>query len=89
MRPETIISIMAFTANRKSPKVRTVMGSVNTMNMGRKTAFSTPRAAAAKKAEKNPLTYIPSITYEVMIMEVVRINHLIKNPCIVNIQLLI
>jgi hypothetical protein len=62
IKPETIISMTAFTANRKSPNVRTVMGSVNMISMGRRTAFSIARAAAAKKAEKKLLTYIPSIT---------------------------
>ena len=83
IKPETIISIIAFTTNRKSPNVRTVMGSVNIINMGRKIALSIARAAAAKKAEKKPLTYIPSIKYEARIIEQVRINHLIKNPCII------
>ena len=58
--PETIISMRAFITNVKNPRLRTFMGSVNINNIGRKKAFSMLKIAAAKNAEINPLTYIPS-----------------------------
>ena len=60
-RPDTINSMMAFKTKVKNPKVTMVIGSVSINKMGRKNAFKIPRNAAAKNAEKKPLTYIPSI----------------------------
>jgi hypothetical protein len=50
--------------------------------MGRKKAFSIPKIAAAKNADTKPLTCIPSIKYDVAMIENVRINHLRKIPYI-------
>jgi hypothetical protein len=50
----------AFITNVKRPRLRTLMGSVNINSKGRKKAFSMLKIAAAKNAEINPLTYIPS-----------------------------
>jgi hypothetical protein len=58
--PEAIKSMSAFITNVKNPRLRTFMGSVNINNIGRKKAFSMLKIAAAKNAEINPLTYIPS-----------------------------
>jgi hypothetical protein len=41
-----------------------------------------PKIAAAKNAEINPDTCIPSSRYELMIIENVKINHLTKMPFI-------
>jgi len=41
-----------------------------------------PKIAAAKNAEIKPLTCMPSSKYELMIIENVKINHLIKMPFI-------
>ena len=59
--PATIISNMAFKTKVKSPSVKMLIGRVRTKRMGRKKAFKIPRIAAEKKAEKNPLTWIPLI----------------------------
>jgi hypothetical protein len=60
-RLDTINSMMALITNVKSPNVTMVMGSVRIKRTGRKNALSIPRNAAAKNAEKNPLTTMPSI----------------------------
>ncbi len=54
--PDTIISNSAFRTNVKRPKVRIVIGRVKIKRIGLKTAFNMPKLAAAKKAEKKPLT---------------------------------
>jgi hypothetical protein len=50
----------AFITNVKKPRLRILMGSLNINNIGRKKAFNMLKIAAAKNAEINPLTYIPS-----------------------------
>jgi hypothetical protein len=82
MIPETIISITALITKVKSPRLRIFTGSVNINSMGLKKAFSIPKIAAAKNADKKPLTCIPSIKYDVVIIENVRISHLKKIPFI-------
>ena len=66
----------------KSPRLSIFTGRVNINSMGRKKAFSIPKIAAAKNADKKPLTCIPSIKYDVAMIENVRINHLKKIPFI-------
>jgi len=58
--PEAIISIIAFITKVKSPRVSIFMGRVSINIIGRKKALSIPNIAAAKNAEKKPLTRIPS-----------------------------
>lgn len=58
------------------------MGSVSMSSIGLKKAFNMPKIAAAKNAEIKPLTCMPSSKYELMIIENVKINHLIKMPFI-------
>jgi len=82
MIPETIINITALITKVKSPRLRMFTGSVNINSMGRKKAFSIPKIAAAKNADKKPLTCIPSIKYDVVMIEKVRISHLRKIPFI-------
>jgi hypothetical protein len=67
----------------KRPKLNILMGRVKMMTIGLKNAFSMPSMAAAKKAEKKPLTRIPSSKYEAIIIAPVRISHLKKMPFIV------
>jgi hypothetical protein len=73
---------MALMTKVKSPRLSIFTGSVNINSMGRKKAFSIPRIAAAENADKKPLTCIPSIKYDVAMIENVRINHLRKSPLI-------
>jgi len=68
--------------NVKSPRVNIFKGSVNRINNGRKKALSIPSIAAAKKAEKKPLTYMPPDRYEVTTIATVKISHLRKIPFI-------
>ena len=58
--PEAIINKTAFITKVKRPRVKMFIGRVMINKNGRKKAFSMPSIAAAKKAEKNPLTCIPS-----------------------------
>jgi hypothetical protein len=58
--PEAIMSNIAFITKVKNPRVNMFIGRVMINKNGRKKAFSMPRMAAAKKAEKKPLTCIPS-----------------------------
>jgi hypothetical protein len=50
--------------------------------MGLKKAFRMPRMAAAKKAEKKPLTSIPVTMYEANSIAAVKMSHLTKSPLI-------
>lgn len=50
------------------------------MRIGRTKTFSTPRIAAAKNALKNPLTWIPFIRYDAIVIAAVKINHLTSSP---------
>jgi hypothetical protein len=52
IRPEAIFNNRALMTNVKRPRLKILMGSVIMKSMGRKSAFSIPSAAAAKKAEK-------------------------------------
>jgi len=61
MTPATIISKIAFNTKVKNPRVKMLIGRVRIKRMGLKKAFNIPKIAAAKKAEKKPLTWIPSI----------------------------
>ena len=81
--PEAIFSMKALIKKVKRPKLNILMGSVKMMTIGLKNAFSMPNMAAAKKAEKKPLTRIPSSKYEAMIIAPVKISHLKKIPFIV------
>ena len=58
------------------------MGRVKTIRNGLRRAFRMPRAAAARMAERKPLTNMPSIVYDAKIMETVRMSHRIKIPAI-------
>lgn len=71
---------MALMTKVKSPRLSILTGRVNISSIGRKKAFSIPKIAAAKNADKKPLTCIPSIKYDVMMIANVRINHLRKIP---------
>jgi len=59
-------------------------GSVNINRIGLKKAFSIPKIAAAKNADKKPLICIPSIKYDVAMIAKVKINHLTKIPLIIS-----
>jgi hypothetical protein len=76
MTPETILSKNAFIRKVNRPRLRIFIGSVRMRAMGRKKAFNMPRIAAADKAEKKPLTCIPSSRYDVTTIAPVRVNHL-------------
>jgi hypothetical protein len=52
--------MIAFITKVKSPRLNTFMGSVKINNMGRKKAFSIPKIAPAKNADKKLFTCIPS-----------------------------
>ncbi len=75
--------MIALITKVKSPRLNTFMGSVRINNMGRKKAFSIPKIAAAKNADKKLRTYIPSSKYDVTMIATVRINHLRKIPLII------
>ena len=75
INPETIKSKNAFIINVKRPKLRILMGRVRIKRTGLRKAFSMLKMAAAKKAEKKPLTWMPSIIYDVMRIAHIRIAH--------------
>jgi hypothetical protein len=58
--------------------VRNVIGRVKNNNIGLRKAFSIPRIAAAKNADKKLPAYIPLIKYDVIRIANVRTNHLRK-----------
>ncbi len=80
MTPEAILSMKALIKNVNRPRLNILIGRVKMMTIGLKNAFSMPNMAAAKKAEKKPLTRIPSSKYEAMIIAPVKISHLTKIP---------
>ena len=57
---EAIFNINALMTKVKKPRDKILIGRVNTSAIGRKKAFRIPSIAAAKRAEKNPLIWIPS-----------------------------
>jgi len=67
-----------------SPNVSMLRGKVRRRITGRKKAFKIPRIAAAKNAEKKPLTRMPSMRYEARMIDAVRTNHLNRMPLIPN-----
>ena len=81
--PDTIKSMTAFITKVKSPRLKIFMGRVRISKTGLKNAFSMLKIAAAKNAEIKPLTCMPSSKYELMIIENVKISHLIKMPFII------
>jgi hypothetical protein len=81
--PEAIMSNIAFITKVKKPSVNMFMGRVMINKNGLRKAFSTPSMAAAKNAEKKPLTCIPSSRYDVTKIAIVRINHLTNIPFII------
>ena len=54
--PEAILSISAFIRKVKRPNVIILIGSVKISRTGLKNILSNPITAAAKNAEKNPVT---------------------------------
>jgi hypothetical protein len=56
MMPEAIFNMSALIINVKRPRLNMLMGRVNNIAMGLKTAFKMPSTAAAKSAEKKLLT---------------------------------
>jgi hypothetical protein len=61
IRPEAMKSMNAFRTKVKRPKVSRLRGRVRMNRMGRRKEFNMLRIAAAKKADRKPLTWMPSI----------------------------
>jgi hypothetical protein len=78
--PEAILSMSALMRKVNRPRLRMLIGRVTSSAIGLKKAFRIPSMAAAKTAERKPLTWIPSSKYAVATIAAVVVSQRIKMP---------